>query len=260
MKTYFVLLILTDGILHDMQETVKMIVEVSKLPCSVIIVGIGNDEFDMMIELDSDDKLLKARDNTRAKRDIVQFVRFKEAIARGNLAEEVLKEIPSQVCRYMEMVGYSPQQIQPDFNAINRTVGRQRDAMLARQQKKNLAKGIKMPEISASDALTLGDNLSVFAMSEPTQVGTLDQMSLKTAVVKKRRIEVEGKSKERKGKKKRSRSRRKDRGDADEKEGKRRRRSRKQKDIDSVQEADQGAGSESNALEKLASKDIKKAN
>ena len=119
LKTYFVLLILTDGEIHDMSETKKMIVEASKLPCSIIIVGVGREEFSMMIELDSDDQILRDDKNNKAKRDIVQFVRFQEAIARGNLAEEVLKEIPSQVCRYMEMIGYEPMKIDPDLQFIN---------------------------------------------------------------------------------------------------------------------------------------------
>ena len=59
LKTYFILLILTDGEIHDMVETKRMIVEASKLPCSVIIVGVGSEDFEMMVELDSDEKLLK---------------------------------------------------------------------------------------------------------------------------------------------------------------------------------------------------------
>ena len=43
----------------------------SKLPVSIIIVGVGNEEFSMMDDLDSDDKLLKDDKNRRAKRDIV---------------------------------------------------------------------------------------------------------------------------------------------------------------------------------------------
>lgn len=134
LKTYFVMLILTDGEIHDMYETKRLIVEASKLPCSIIIVGVGNEDFDMMVDLDSDDQILRADKNYKAKRDIVQFVKFTEAVARGNLAEEVLKEIPAQVCRYMEMIKYVPRVIEPDFNAINRTVNRQRDAMLAKAQ------------------------------------------------------------------------------------------------------------------------------
>jgi len=94
LKTYFVMLILTDGEIHDMVETKRMIVEASKLPCSIIIVGVGNEEFEKMVELDSDDKLLKNDRNVRAKRDIVQFVKYREALKRGTLNEEVLKEIP----------------------------------------------------------------------------------------------------------------------------------------------------------------------
>lgn len=46
LKTYFVLLILTDGNIHDMKETVELIVDASRLPCSIIIVGVGNNNFD----------------------------------------------------------------------------------------------------------------------------------------------------------------------------------------------------------------------
>ena len=137
LMTYFVLLILTDGEIHDMLETKRMIVEASKLPCSIIIVGVGNEDFEMMVELDSDDKLLKDDKNKKAKRDIVQFVRFQEAIARGNLGEEVLKEIPSQVCRYMEQINFAPKLLEPNFEAINRTINRQRDAMMARAGQKD---------------------------------------------------------------------------------------------------------------------------
>ena len=71
LRTYFVLLIITDGDIHDMKETKRQIVEMSKLPVSIIIVGVGNEEFSMMDDLDSDDKLLKDDKNKRAKRDIV---------------------------------------------------------------------------------------------------------------------------------------------------------------------------------------------
>ena len=41
----------------------------------IIIVGIGNEDFGLMDELDSDDKALKKEDGTEMERDIVQFVR-----------------------------------------------------------------------------------------------------------------------------------------------------------------------------------------
>lgn len=60
-----------------------------------MIVGVGNsEEFELMEELDSDNQLLRDDAGRSAARDIVQFVKFNEAIAKGNLAEEVLREIP----------------------------------------------------------------------------------------------------------------------------------------------------------------------
>lgn len=44
-KTYFVLVILTDGFVHDMRETLELIVDLSALPASLIIAGIGNEDF-----------------------------------------------------------------------------------------------------------------------------------------------------------------------------------------------------------------------
>ena len=119
LKTYFILLILTDGEIHDLVETKRMIVEASHYPCSVIIVGVGQEDFEKMVELDSDDRLLRDDRNNIAKRDIVQFVRFEEALARGNLAEEVLKEIPTQFCRYMEQIAFVPKKLEADMAQVN---------------------------------------------------------------------------------------------------------------------------------------------
>ena len=115
---YHVLLFLTDGNIHDLRETIDAMVYASNYPISIIIVGIGDEDFDMMIELDSDDKALKDDKNNEAKRDIVQFVKYDQSIEMGNLGVEVLKEIPAQVCRYMEMVGYEPKKVNADMSKI----------------------------------------------------------------------------------------------------------------------------------------------
>ena len=54
---YTVLLLLTDGDIHDMPATIDAIVEGSYLPLSIIIVGVGECKFDNMDALDSDDKV-----------------------------------------------------------------------------------------------------------------------------------------------------------------------------------------------------------
>ena len=42
------LLILTDGAIHDMEATIKLLVDSCSLPMSVLIVGVGDDDFDAM--------------------------------------------------------------------------------------------------------------------------------------------------------------------------------------------------------------------
>lgn len=43
--SYFVLLIITDGVISDMPQTLEAIVQASSLPMSIIIVGVGNADF-----------------------------------------------------------------------------------------------------------------------------------------------------------------------------------------------------------------------
>ena len=67
----------------------------------MIIVGLGNKNFKAMIELDGDDYAVQDRQGTEVERDIVQFFSFNDAMKYGNLQEQVLREIPGQVCSYL---------------------------------------------------------------------------------------------------------------------------------------------------------------
>ncbi|XP_029690085.1 copine Va isoform X1 [Takifugu rubripes] len=112
---YFVLLIITDGVISDMAQTKEAIVNAAKLPMSIIIVGVGQAEFDAMVELDGDDIRISSR-GKMAERDIVQFVPFRDYMDRtGNhvlsmarLAKDVLAEIPDQLISYMKSRGIKP--------------------------------------------------------------------------------------------------------------------------------------------------------
>lgn len=79
-KMYFVLLILTDGEINDMQETITEIANISEmnLPISIIIIGVGDEDFANMVRLDGDDVAIKS-----GCRDMVQFVKFKEVYKRS---------------------------------------------------------------------------------------------------------------------------------------------------------------------------------
>lgn len=72
------LLILTDGVVTDMNQTRDAIVYASGLPMSIIIVGVGAADFTDMNTLDGDDGVLKATNGQPVLRDIVQFVPFRK--------------------------------------------------------------------------------------------------------------------------------------------------------------------------------------
>lgn len=119
---YFVLLIITDGIITDMEQTKEAIVTAAEYPLSIIIVGVGEANFDAMEELDGDDIRISTQKGKVASRDIVQFVplrKFNGQSTEGrlisdpyetksNLAKEVLAEIPDQLISYMKMKHIEP--------------------------------------------------------------------------------------------------------------------------------------------------------
>lgn len=113
---YFILLMLTDGVLTDMNDTRSAIVQASYLPMSLIIVGVGNADFTNMNMLDADNDILRDPAGRPAARDIVQFVPFREFAKNPGsmktrestsveLARHVLAEIPKQVEGYYQMRG-----------------------------------------------------------------------------------------------------------------------------------------------------------
>ena len=87
-SNYFVLLIITDGIITDLEETKRSIISASRLPLSIIIVGVGDEDFSAMDALDSDDKLLRSGSMV-AQRDIVQFVELRKFLLGGGTWSKV---------------------------------------------------------------------------------------------------------------------------------------------------------------------------
>ncbi|KAL9644301.1 hypothetical protein ABK040_005762 [Willaertia magna] len=108
-QKYFILLIITDGVITDMAETVREIVKASHYPLSIVIVGVGSAEFSSMEFLDSDDQKLRSG-NDYAARDIVQFVPFRKfnSLNYQTLANETLAEIPNQIIEYFKSKSIKP--------------------------------------------------------------------------------------------------------------------------------------------------------
>jgi hypothetical protein len=108
-RQFLILLIVTDGEITDMDKTVERVVNMSSLPCAIVIVGVGAADFKSMDVLDADDEPLQFQ-GKKMVADIVQFVPFRRF--RNNpqaLASEVLQEVPAQLVDYMKRKGVVPQ-------------------------------------------------------------------------------------------------------------------------------------------------------
>ncbi|KAF8008861.1 hypothetical protein BT93_K2494 [Corymbia citriodora subsp. variegata] len=107
---YFVLLIITDGVVTDLQETKDALVKASDLPLSILIVGVGGADFKEMEVLDADKgERLESSNGRVATRDIVQFVPFRDIQSGGiSVVQELLAELPTQFLTYMRSRGIKP--------------------------------------------------------------------------------------------------------------------------------------------------------
>jgi len=109
---YEVLLILTDGKVDDLEETTKAIVEASCLPLSIVIIGIGDRDFESMNKLECGEEFLVDSNGNKSLREIVHFVnfgRFEDDI--GALAEAVFEKIPDQIVEYFTLKKIKPEDL-----------------------------------------------------------------------------------------------------------------------------------------------------
>ncbi|XP_043190059.1 copine-8-like [Amphibalanus amphitrite] len=115
-RDYYVLLIITDGIITDRLDTVAALVDASALPLSIIIVGVGSEDFSAMEYLDCDGGRLRDAAGRSAARDVVQFVELLPLLGRyglgpetqAGLARAVLAELPRQLVEFMQSHGVTP--------------------------------------------------------------------------------------------------------------------------------------------------------
>jgi hypothetical protein len=100
---YAVLLIVTDGAVADEQLTKFALRYANSAPLSIVIVGVGNDDFSKMKFLDN------VHDVDTGMIDIVKFVEFSRfRDDREGLTLETLSEIPRQVVEYFQGKGIQP--------------------------------------------------------------------------------------------------------------------------------------------------------
>eukprot|EP01128_Nolandella_sp_AFSM9_P009535 TRINITY_DN6136_c0_g1_i1.p1 TRINITY_DN6136_c0_g1~~TRINITY_DN6136_c0_g1_i1.p1 ORF type:complete len:314 (-),score=103.40 TRINITY_DN6136_c0_g1_i1:36-896(-) len=99
-KSYHILVIIADGQVTDRQDTVNAIVEASRFPLSIVMVGVGDGPFDEMEEFD-DELPARVCDN-------FQFVNFMEVMTKydGNelvFATKAMMEIPDHFTLIKEL-------------------------------------------------------------------------------------------------------------------------------------------------------------
>ena len=109
MDIYTILLIITDGEINDFKKTVDTVIAASNLPLSIVIIGVGNEDFGKMVKLDNDTRELENEKGAKAVRDFVQFVPFRNYRYNAfELTKHILAEIPSQFEEYKELINKKP--------------------------------------------------------------------------------------------------------------------------------------------------------
>ena len=109
-QRFHILVIITDGVISDMNKTIDQIVRGSELPLAIIIVGVGDADFESMETLDADDEALYSQAYRKyMAADIVQFVPFNDFKANPHmLAKETLNEVPGQLLNWMRKNNINP--------------------------------------------------------------------------------------------------------------------------------------------------------
>ena len=100
-RGYLIVVLVTDGSMSDLSETIDVLVDMSNMPVSIVIVGVGEADFSKMDLLDGDTvPLVSARTGHNLTRDSVQFVRHHDYTDSEALVQAALSEIPKQVGEY----------------------------------------------------------------------------------------------------------------------------------------------------------------
>ena len=95
---YNILLIISDGSVHDIEEIIDSIIESSKLPLSIVIIGIGADVTEDMKKLNGENGKLRDSRGKYLEKDIVQYVHFNDYNENiDKLTQEVFRYIPQQI-------------------------------------------------------------------------------------------------------------------------------------------------------------------
>lgn len=130
-RSYSILVILTEGIINDMQDTIDALVDASRLPLSIILVGMKSNrpseninnrikaEMEILNSFNEMNNISKAvnaesikqnvqlvsRTGRKIERNVVKFILFDDDKSDDWNSSEILKDVPSQLVEWTEMNG-----------------------------------------------------------------------------------------------------------------------------------------------------------
>ena len=94
-------MIISDGYVDDISDIIDSIIESSKIPLSIVIIGVGSDVTSDMKRLNGEDGKLVNRKGESLEKDIVQYVHFNDYNENiEKLTQEVFRYIPQQIKDY----------------------------------------------------------------------------------------------------------------------------------------------------------------
>ena len=98
---YHLLIIITAGTIHDLEEMKRQLLKNQDKPISLCIIGVGDEIFTKMYQLDCRTGSLEDKYGNKTYRDLCQFVRYEDFRDRPDkLTEFILTIIPPQVEKY----------------------------------------------------------------------------------------------------------------------------------------------------------------
>ena len=102
---YNILLIISDGEVDDINEIINKIIKSSKLPLSIVIIGIGANVTEDMKRLNGENGKLRDSNGEYLEKDIVQYVHFNDFNENiDKLTQEVFRYIPQQIKDYFQNI------------------------------------------------------------------------------------------------------------------------------------------------------------
>mmetsp|Transcript_34000 Transcript_34000/g.33548 ORF Transcript_34000/g.33548 Transcript_34000/m.33548 type:complete len:124 (+) Transcript_34000:1306-1677(+) len=107
---YNIMLVITNEPVADMEKTITEINKASNLPMSILIIGLGDKDFQKLEMLKTE--ITPEGSSSRETAKFWKFNRSKDRL--GELTEKVLSGIPEQIVEYMSLNRIEPKIVQHD--------------------------------------------------------------------------------------------------------------------------------------------------